>query len=414
MAIIDTVWGRLVRFNPPRRMRQSARPSKLSVTLRTIASLRLAVLVAVLALLGWAAVHEIETSQLQAWLFTRLDRGISFTAAAGPSDDTRFPKSGPYDQRLGYTQLPEFINSLVANRYTVADQARWSPGLARFVGVGAFPIYQEKDHAGLSIYDQSGAQLYGVQFPGRTYPDFASIPPLVVASLTFIEDRYLFDRQQPERNPAVEWARFALAAGGRVVGVREGGGSTLATQIEKFRHSPGGVTERISDKFRQMLTASARAYMGGSQTANRRRQIVTTYLNSTPLASMPGYGEVIGIPEALNIWFGTENAEAAKILNARPRNAAELARKGLVYRQVLGLLLSERRPTYYLIANRQALAPLIDKYLRLLCQSGVIDAPLRDAADHRGFLCPGEGDRGRARPVGGAIKAARSVQPRPA
>ena len=58
---------------------------------------------------------------------------------------------------------------------------------------------------------------------------------------------------------------------------------------------------------------------------------------------MPGYGEVIGVPEALWIWFGTDYAEATKVLNATPRNSKELARKGDVYRQILSLLLSERQ-----------------------------------------------------------------------
>ena len=58
----------------------------------------------------------------------------------------------------------------------------------------------------------------------------------------------------------------------------------------------------------------------------------------------------------------------------------EMARKGLVYRQVLSLILSERRPTYYLLQNRDALAVLTDKYLRILCEAGIIDAALRDAA----------------------------------
>ncbi len=38
-------------------------------------------------------------------------------------------------------------------------------------------------------------------------------------------------------------------------------------------------------------------------------------MNSTPLASMPGYGEIIGVPEALWVWFGTDLAEATKVLN---------------------------------------------------------------------------------------------------
>jgi hypothetical protein len=39
---------------------------------------------------------------------------------------------------------------------------------------------------------------------------------------------------------------------------------------------------------------------------------------------MPGYGEVIGLPEALWIWFGTDYRQAAAILNSTPRTEAEL------------------------------------------------------------------------------------------
>ena len=229
--------------------------------------------------------------------------------------------------------------------------------------------------------------IYGVQSPERAYSSFASVPPLITATLSFIEDRHLFDPGSPERNPAIEWKRLGLAVAGRIGGVtapqlRQGGGSTLATQIEKFRHSPGGLTGGVGEKMRQMLTASARAYMDGRNTLRRRQEIITTYLNATPLASMPGYGEVIGVPEALWVWFGTDYEEATKILNTAPRNPAELARKGLVYRQVLSLLLSGRRPSYYLVSNREALAVLTDKYLRMLCEAGVINPALRDAALH--------------------------------
>jgi membrane peptidoglycan carboxypeptidase len=340
------------------------------------------------ALLGAAAqvvLIEMRTSHLEAALFSHLDRGIGVAVQPGPSPAIDFPKSGPYDERLGYAGLSQFIASLTAHRYAVDTQARWSPGLASFVHGGAFPIYPEKDQAGIRIRDRNGDQIYGAQFPERAYHDFASIPGLVVRSLLFIEDRYLLDQGHPERNPAIDWNRFALAAAGRVAalvapGLRRGGGSTLATQIEKFRHSPRGLTGGIGEKFRQMLTASARAYSGGPDTLQRRKEIVATYLNSTPLSSMPGYGEIIGIPEALWVWFGTDYAEATKILNAMPRNAAELARKGEVYRQVLTLLLSERRPSYYLITNRDALAELTDQYLGILCDFGVIDPALRDAA----------------------------------
>src|SRR5213075_1015153 len=51
--------------------------------------------------------YEMRTSYLEAWIFTRLDRGMSFGAQPGPSEAIRFPKHGPYDERLGYVALPK-------------------------------------------------------------------------------------------------------------------------------------------------------------------------------------------------------------------------------------------------------------------------------------------------------------------
>src|SRR4051794_10452606 len=338
-------------------------------------------------LAGWAAVSELRSGYFQAGLFSRLARGMTFAVEDGPSRALEFPKTGPYDERLGYTKLPYFISSLSVNRYAVDAQARWSPRLERVVKLGAFPIYQEKDKAGLRIFDSNGNVIYGVQSPERAYSNFASVPPVITETLSFIEDRHLFDPGSTERNPAIEWKRLGLAVAGRIGRIvapqlNQGGGSTLATQIEKFRHSPRGLTGGVGEKMRQMLTASARAYMAGRNTLRRRQEIITTYLNATPLAAMPGHGEVIGVPEALWVWLGTDYEEATKILNAEARNPAELARKGLVYRQMLSLLLSGRRPSHYLVSNREALDLLTAKYLPMLCEAGVIDPALRDAALH--------------------------------
>ena len=237
------------------------------------------------------------------------------------------------------------------------------------------------------MFDRDGSQLYGASYPERAFADFRSIPPVVVNSLLFIEDHNLLDPQDPRRNPAVEWSRFTLAVAGRAAGLsdrrfREGGASTLATQTEKFRHSPGGRTPGVGEKVRQMVTASARAYRDGPDTTAARRQIVTAYLNSEPLASRPGYGEIIGVSEALWLWYGTELAEANRVLTTPATTKAEIARKGEVYRQVLSLLLASRRPAYFLIEHHDALDALTDNYLRLLAAAGIIDAGLRDAALH--------------------------------
>ena len=215
MAIVDTVWGRITRCNPlgnpadfdspetgsadfaragsAARMPKSARRPRVLIA---IAALRWLTAAAVLALLAWAAMREIGTSHLQAKLFSRWAGGLTFGVADGASEAIRFPKGGPYDERLGYAGLPGFIESLTAHGFKIESQARWSPGLVATVDHKLFPIYDEKDRAGLRILDPKGGEIYRAQFPERVFPDFASIPSLVVNTLLFVEDRYVLDRRQ--------------------------------------------------------------------------------------------------------------------------------------------------------------------------------------------------------------------------
>jgi membrane peptidoglycan carboxypeptidase len=338
-----------------------------------------------LGLVGWAAVVEAQTSFVQSAVISRLAKGIGFSVQPGPSDAIRFPAGGPYDERLGYARLPALIEALTARRFVVEQQSRFSPELNDFVAAGGFALFREKTRAGLTLLDRAGTPLHAALHPARAYGDFASIPPLVVNTLLYIEDRHLLDNRYPQRNPAVEWNRFMAASAGRAAAVfdprfKEGGASTLATQIEKFRHSPAGRTGGIDEKLKQMITASARAYLDGPETKAAREHILTAYLDSTPLSSRPAYGEIIGLPEGLWAWYGTETEETARVLNAPAETDAALARKGEVYRQVLSMLLAQRRPSYYLAGNREALGVLTNQYLGYLYDAGVIDALLRDAA----------------------------------
>src|SRR5262249_5642989 len=123
-----------------------------------------------------------------------------------------------------------------------------------------------------------------------------------------------------------------------------------------------------------------RAYIDGPATKGAREQIITAYLDSTPLSSRPAYGEIIGLPEGVWAWYGTETEEMARVLNSSPTTEAELARKGEIYRQVLSMLIAQRRPSYYLAVNREALGVLTDQYLGLMNDAGVIDDALREAA----------------------------------
>jgi membrane peptidoglycan carboxypeptidase len=383
--MVEAVWGRLLHGG--RRVgRVGKEPSRWRrVLLRAIRALRWLALLAVLALLGWGVASEARTSYLQSRLFTWFDSHIKYWVAPGPSRSIRFPQPGPYDLRLGYAELPAIIRSLEAHQFQIVRQARWSPWLDWFVANGGYTLYDQKTRAGLQLFDRRGVPLFAASYPRRVYAHFGEIPPVVANSLMFIEDRYLLDAHDPLRDPAVEWNRFMLAAAGRIAGVinrhwRRGGASTLATQIVKFRDSPGGRTESIGEKLRQMLTAAADAYRQGPDTMAARRRILRVYLDSTPLASRPGYGEIIGLPEALWVWYGTDLAEADRVLSEPATTPQALARKGEIYRQALSLILAGRRPAYYLVQNRAALERLIDHYLHALADAGVISPELRDAA----------------------------------
>ena len=133
----------------------------------------------------------------------------------------------------------------------------------------------EESQAGLTINDCRGLPLYTNSYPRQYYERFEDIPPLVVMSLLFIEDRGLLDASRPNANPAVDWPRFTKAAISQLekrlgLGGQAAGGSTLATQVEKYRHSPEGRTGDPQEKIRQMVSASVRTYREGPQTLATR------------------------------------------------------------------------------------------------------------------------------------------------
>jgi membrane peptidoglycan carboxypeptidase len=341
-------------------------------------------LIAAVVLLAVAAVLVVEarTSRLQARFFASFDTGIRIEVEPGPNPAMSFPDNGPYDTRLGYARLPVFLGRLDKSGFRVDSQARSSPRLQEVVARGLFPTYREKTQAGLRIVDGAGRVIHSGRYPDRIYESFEGIPPAVVSALLFIEDRQLLDERRPYLNPAINWGRLARAVAvdararlgndARVIGA-----STLATQMEKFRHSPDGRTASAREKLRQMLSASLRAYQAGPETLAARRLIVVDYLNSVPLAAAPDQGEVHGLDDGLRAWFG---ADLAAVNRALADESAPASVRGQAYKRILALILSARRPSYYLVEDRQALEDFTDSYLRIMSQEGVIDGTLRDAA----------------------------------
>jgi membrane peptidoglycan carboxypeptidase len=343
------------------------------------------ILVLAVAVLSFAAYTEFQASPLQARYFAGLARDMKFTLQPGPSTSIRFPQNGPYDQRLGYSELPAFLKRLQAKGYEIESQARVTAQLGDLIEAGYAPPYAEKTQAGLQLFDCRAEPLFAFAYPERVYKDFESIPNPVAQTLLFIENRELLDTTYPTRNPAVEWTRLGRAVAAQFMKIVDPdydapGGSTLATQIEKYRHSPLGVTGSIFDKLRQMYSATLRAYSTGPDTTGSRRRIVLEYLNTVPLAAAAEYGEVSGLGDGLWAYYGADFKTVNALMQETPASEQGLTEQAKAYRQVLSLLIAQRRPTWFLGPGREQLAGLTDSYLRLVAASGIISPALRDAA----------------------------------
>lgn len=344
------------------------------------------ILLALLAIpLATLLVAEARTSHLQSLELSRYAATLSYTLAPGASPRIQFPQHGPFDQRLGYTRLPEIQQRLLAGGYAIESQVRFSPPLLEYTRRGFFPPYTEKSRSGLTLEECRGDTLYGFRHPQRHYPHFDAVPPLVLQVLLYIENRQLLDGDTPRANPAVDWPRFIKAAfsqAGRALDLtgQAAGGSTLATQVEKYRHSPDGLTASPMEKLRQMVSASVRGYRHGPQTLAARQDVALDYLNSVPLSAAPGYGEVHGLGDGLWVWFGADFDAVNRLLVPTFNGPTRLASQGLALRQVVALMIAQRRPSWYLNNGRQALETLTDSHLRLLANEGLVAPPLRDAA----------------------------------
>ncbi len=345
----------------------------------------LVLLLVVSVVAGVLIYRESESSEYQSQYLAELGKKLRFEVKPGANKDIRIPQAGPYDHRMGYSQLPGWTPRLLEQNFEIAAQARISPDMQDLVDRGLFLPYREKSQAGLSIIDPDGQSLSSGVFPVRLYRKLDEVSGLVAQTLTFIENRELLDMRFPNKNPAVDWGRFALAVMDKGIQTIKPehdvpGGSTLATQIEKYRHSPNGLTLSAHDKLQQMASASVRAYLGGENTVEARQNILLTYLNTVPLSAYANFGEVNGLGDGLWAWFGMDFEQTNKILHDGSNGKGKLEDTARAYRHVLSLFIAQRRPSGYLINERAALEELTDSHLRMLASEKVISPELRDAA----------------------------------
>ncbi len=318
-------------------------------------------------------IYEKRTSALQSWILSRYVKKMSFKMAPGPSPSIIFPKHGPFDVQAGYALIPEFEQRLRAAGFSTIEQARFSPELERAVKWGFRPPYAELNSTSLTIRGMDGQPLFQAPVQGLYFDSFEEIPTLVVKSLLLIENRELDEAADSRTNPVVDWDRLAKAAllyTGHKLGLSlpVEGGSTLATQMEKYRHSYEGRTDSMMAKLRQMTDASLKVYQNGPDTREERRQIILDYLNSIPLAAAPGYGELHGIGNGLSAWFGLSLTDVQKFLLLPDTGAG----KASAFKHVLALLCSVKAPSYYLLQNHSALQARVNFYTQMLANVQVV------------------------------------------
>lgn len=338
---------------------------------------------ALLVIIVWSELH---TSRWQSRYLSRVASEATFDVQPNSSPSIHFPAFGPFDERLGYTRIPAMVQHLTSSGFTVTSQARLSPRMQHLASQGVYLPYREKSRTGLTILDRNNTTIYSTYRPERVYESFDLIPSLVTRSILFIENREILDPQNPHKNPAVEWDRLAKAILEKFKqilhpDINAPGGSTIATQLEKYRHSPDGRTRDIRDKLLQMYSASLRAYQYGAETLDTRKLIVLQYINSIPLAALRGYGEVNGLGDGMWAWYGRDWEEANEALHRleQAKSPDEFKRVAEVYKQVLSLFVAHRRPSFYLIDGLQELNALTDSHVELLAKEGIIPVALRDA-----------------------------------
>jgi membrane peptidoglycan carboxypeptidase len=325
-----------------------------------------------LALMG----YELRTSALQSVLLSRYADRLTYQVGRGPSVRIVFPTAGPFDQRLGYIRIPEFVDRLEKEGYRVARQARFSESLDRLARKGVTPPYAIPAGAGLRVRGMGGSVLYDARAGNPEFERYEEIPPLLVRTLLFIENRKLESPPDRRSNPVVDWGRLlkasALYAGRRIgLPLRIEGGSTLATQLAKYQHSPEGRTMTPSDKLKQMLGASLDAYREGPDTEGIRRQIILDYFNNVPLGAAPGAGELNGLSGGLRAWFGTDFGVVCRALESTDEDPDA---KAVLYKQSLALLCAARAPSRYLSRDRIGLESRIALYVDALEKEGVLAA----------------------------------------
>jgi hypothetical protein len=333
---------------------------------------------------GLAASKEMRTSRFQSREISKFAQTLSYELKPGPSDAIHYPGAGPFDLRLGYSSLGEFLPRLLKRDFVIEAQTRFSPALMNYTDRACSCPIPRKSRRGYRLPIAAPRRCTSTTIRNNSIP---ALP----RSRRWWSTACCLSRTAFCSTPDNPWPTCrglaALRHGGLVPGCQVAARTRPVRRWQysghaagKYRHSPDGLTVNGAEKIRQMISASVRAYQAGPQTLEARQNIVRDYLNSVPLSAVPGHGEVHGMAEGLRVWYGSDFNQANEALTSTATDPQTMAAKGLALREMLSLMIAQRRPSHYLTKGRDELADLTDSHIRLLAQNGVIDAPFAAAA----------------------------------
>ena len=94
----------------------------------------LLLLVALIGLIAW----ELVSSALEAKYLVKTAQKMTWQMQPGPSKRIRYPGDGPYDVRLGYHTLPDYLARLDKAGWQIDQQAKISLQMERAGDLGLF------------------------------------------------------------------------------------------------------------------------------------------------------------------------------------------------------------------------------------------------------------------------------------
>ena len=316
---------------------------------------------------------EVKTSYLSSKYLHDIAKQATYKLVDHPVPTAVYPTHGPLNERYGYTKIPDWLSKLDSN-YEVVAQTVLSKKHKKLVRSHINPIYDPKSGATFSILDQNQQVVY--EKTPLMFDSLDDVPPILIQTLTFIENQELLNTNFRYANPVIEIDRLAYATylyGKNILTkntAKTAGGSTLATQMEKYNFSENGMTHGGYDKIIQIISASLRTYKDSRDTTTQRSKILLDYLNSVPLGAAKYYGEVRGFPEALSIFYNVDLDSELKTLESTNSNQPYTREQLEALNRMLQLILTIRNPNY--LDKPEYIQELKLTYIQLLVNEHIL------------------------------------------